>query len=68
MQTLSNKGSGETGHMPSLTRAFVARSYYKYQVDMGKHSGSVVECLIRDQRAVGSSHTGVSVVSLSETH
>ena len=34
-----------------------------------EHSGSVVECLTRDRRAVGSSLTGVTVLwSLSKTH
>ena len=35
----------------------------------GERSGSVVECLTRDQEAVGSSLTGVTALwSLSKTH
>ena len=35
----------------------------------GEHSGSVVECLTRDQEVAGSSLTGVTVLwSLSKTH
>ena len=33
-----------------------------------EHCGSVVEWLTGDRGAVGSSHTGVTVVSLSKTH
>ena len=37
--------------------------------DTGERSGSVVECLTQDRRAVGSSLTGVTALwSLSKTH
>ena len=37
--------------------------------EVREHSGSVVECLTRDQRAVGSSLTGVTALwSLSKAH
>ena len=38
-------------------------------IESGERSGSVVECLTRDQRAGGSSLTGVTGLwSLSKTH
>ena len=39
------------------------------QLISGERSGSVVECLTRDRRVVGSSLTGITVLwSLSKTH
>ena len=48
---------------------YIAKPEIHTQLKLWELSGSVVECLTRDRRAAGSSHTGVTALwSLSKTH
>ena len=48
--------------------ALVMLNIFMYYTLTGEHSGSVVECLTRDQGAAGSSLTGVAVLCPSARH
>ena len=64
---LSLKGGCTCSYEPTLVK--MSHNCWKSHVAARERSGSVVECLIRDRRAAGSSLTGVIALwSLSKTH